>query len=194
MTGPPAVRVLCDGWLVREGGAVKDASSTVTLVESDAGVIVVDTGSPSCSDGLSRALSGLGVQPRVVRHVVNTHLHVDHCGSNDMFRDAVFYAHRLEDPPVGTRKISAEVELARGVRVVPTPGHTRGSVSVLVESDQRYAICGDAIPTKANYESHAPPAIHFDRALALRSMDMLLAWAQVVVPGHDHPFAVLGKK
>ena len=191
---PPTVKVLCEGWLVRQGGRVVDASSTVTLLGARAGLVVVDTGAPSSAPALSGALSAHGVRPESVRHVVNTHLHVDHCGCNDLFPEAVFHAHALEDPPAGYRRVTGEVALAEGVRLVPTPGHTRGSISVLVESDRRYAVCGDAVPTKGNYESRTPPAVHFDRALAARSMDMVLGWAQTVVPGHDRPFDVMGKK
>ena len=190
----PVVRVLCEGWLVREGGTVVDASSSVTMVETDIGMVLVDSGSSACVAALSSALSENGVAPEDVEHVVNTHLHMDHCGANDLFTDAVFIAHELEDPPVGTRRVCGETGIARGVRLVHTPGHTRGSMSVLVESDRRYAICGDAVPTRANYESHAPPAMHFDRTLALKSMDMLLGWAQTVVPGHDRLFDTHGKK
>jgi len=190
----PAVRVLCEGWLVREGGTVVDASSTVTMIGTDIGAVLVDTGSSARVTDLSSALSQNGVAPEDVKFVINTHLHMDHCGANDLFPDAVFIAHELEDPPVGTRRISGETEIVRGVRLVHTPGHTRGSMSVLVESDRRYAICGDAIPTRANYESRAPPAVHFDRALALKSMEILLGWAQTIVPGHDRLFNIIGKK
>lgn len=193
MTRLPTVRVLCEGWLVRDGGTVTDASSTVTMIDTDAGTVLVDTGARSSADKLSKALSESDVRPEEVAHVVNTHMHVDHCGCNDMFPDAVFHAHGLEGPPIGTRRVSGEIQLMSGVRLVPTPGHTRGSISVFVESDRRCAICGDAIPTKANYDSHSPPAIHFDRALALMSMDMVLGWAQTVVPGHDPPFDAIEK-
>jgi glyoxylase-like metal-dependent hydrolase (beta-lactamase superfamily II) len=74
-----------------------------------------------------------------------------------------------------------------------TPGHTSGSISVFVEGDRRYVMCGDAIPTRANYESMLPPAVHMDRKLALMSMDRILSWAEIVVPGHDPPFEVSEK-
>lgn len=194
MTGRPSVQVLCEGWLVREGGVVVDASSTVTLLEADIGRVLVDTGSAAYSDDLLSALSARGLSPEDISHVVNTHLHADHCGSNQLFADAVFYANALEDPPIGTRRTYGDTPLAVGVKLVPTPGHTRGSISVMVESERRFAICGDAVPTRANYESHTPPAIHFDRTLAVRSMEMVLRWAHRVVPGHDAPFEVLAKE
>lgn len=194
MRGVPEVSVLCEGWLVREGGTVVDASSTVTMIEAQVGKVLVDTGASSCSDALLSALSSHGMAPDEVSHVVNTHLHMDHCGANDLFSKAVFHAHEAEDPPIGTRRVGGEAQLAPGVRLVHTPGHTRGSMTVFVEADRRYAVCGDAIPTAANWESRSPPAIHFDRAVAVRSMQLILGRAQTVIPGHGAPFSVVAKE
>jgi len=81
-----------------------------------------------------------------------------------------------------------------GVEVVHTPGHTAGSVTVFVRAEKRYAICGDAIPTKANYDSHVPPFIAIDKNLATKSMDAIIASADTIIPGHDAPFDIQGKK
>ncbi|MDH3364662.1 MAG: hypothetical protein OEM29_01440 [Thermoplasmata archaeon] len=75
-----------------------------------------------------------------------------------------------------------------------TPGHTAGSVTIIVEAEQRCAICGDAIPAKANYDAGVPPAIHTGRRLATHSMNRILSWAEIVIPGHDTPFEVARKK
>ncbi len=190
----PKVVVIQEGYIIRERNTVLDASSTVTMVESGRRRLVVDTGAPQrCSD-LRGALSRLGLRARDFGHVVNTHLHVDHCGCNELFSAALMCAHKAESPPLGILVLDDELFLMPGVTVLHTPGHTPGSISVLVEADRRYAICGDAIPTKANYDSHSPPFINVDRRLALKSMDALLAWADMVVPGHGGPFEVLRKK
>jgi N-acyl homoserine lactone hydrolase len=190
----PVVKVLCEGFLVREGSRVLDASSTVTLVSGSGGDILVDTGAAHHRDDLLSALDTLGLSPSSVGAVVNTHLHVDHCGNNDLFGRARFYAHRSEKPPIGTVRVDEKTPLGPGVSLVPTPGHTEGSVTVFVESDLRYAICGDAIPAKANHDSRAPPAVNIDPGLALASLDLISSWAQVVVPGHGPPFKTIGKK
>ena len=192
--GRPSVDVLCNGTIVRDGPRVVDASSTVTVVESGIGRIVVDTGSPLRLDRLTSVFASSGVGMDSIVAVINTHLHIDHCGGNDLFEGAVRYAHRLEEPPIGTAFVEDGSVLADGVTVLGTPGHTTGSITVLVEAERRYAICGDAIPTRSNYETMAPPAIHIDRRLAVESMDRILAWADIVVPGHDAPFEVRGKK
>jgi len=190
----PAVKVLCEGFLVREGSRVLDASSTVTLVSRPGGDILVDTGAAHHRDDLVSALDASGLLPSSIAVVVNTHLHVDHCGNNDLFGRAHFYAHRSENPPIGTVRVDEKKSLGPGVSLVPTPGHTEGSLTVFVESDMRYAICGDAIPTKANYDSRAPPAVNVDPGLALASLDLISSWAHVVIPGHGPAFRTIGKK
>jgi glyoxylase-like metal-dependent hydrolase (beta-lactamase superfamily II) len=47
--------------------------------------------------------------------------------------------------------IEGEVEVAPGVRVLPTPGHSRGHQSVIVDGGDEAAIfCGDVLPTAAH--------------------------------------------
>lgn len=190
----PAVKVLCQGFLVRDGVRVLDASSTVTLVMVPRNSILVDTGAAHHREDLVSALDSSGMSPARIVSVVNTHLHIDHCGNNDLFGRTRFYAHRAEDPPIGTVSVRDGMNLAPGVSLVHTPGHTKGSISVFVESDLRYAICGDAVPTKANYDSRTPPAINIDPELALKSLDVIGSWAEVIVPGHGPPFRTIGKK
>ncbi|OGS42222.1 MAG: hypothetical protein A3K67_02475 [Euryarchaeota archaeon RBG_16_62_10] len=193
MTGE-VVRIVLEGHLVRDGARVVDASSTVTLVEAAGMKILVDSGKASERKALLRSISGLGVDPDDINIVVNTHLHADHCGGNDLFASAKVYAHAAENPPAGSIRVAQEMVLARNVALVPTPGHTLGCLSVFVRADRKYAIAGDALPTKENYDAHAPPSVNVDPRLALRSMDAIVAFADVVVPGHGGPFEVLGKK
>jgi glyoxylase-like metal-dependent hydrolase (beta-lactamase superfamily II) len=190
----PTVRVIREGYLVRTGGTVTDASSTVTMVESAGTRIIVDSGSPRECDLLKDALESARIAPGSVSHLVNTHLHVDHCGCNGLFEKARVYAHVHESPPVGVVRISERTSLLPGVELVPTPGHTEGSLSVFVTTKKRYAICGDAIPTKGNYDGLVPPAVNIDPKLALQSLKAITNWAEVVVPGHGPPFEVLAKK
>jgi glyoxylase-like metal-dependent hydrolase (beta-lactamase superfamily II) len=185
-----SVRSILDGRLVRSGNTILEASSTVSLVVSAEKRMIVDTGSPTDLKLLREALRTASVRPDEVDIVVNTHLHMDHIGGNSLFPNARFYAHRLENPPLETTRVSEGFELLPGVELVLTPGHTAGSISVLVHADRRYAICGDAIPTKANVENHVPPSININPQLALKSLDSLEASADVIVPGHEAPFEV----
>lgn len=187
--------VLCEGYIVRDDGArIIDASSTVTLIISEELLIVVDTGAYARIGELAAALAGANISSEEIDVVVNTHLHMDHCGGNEVFPNARRYAHRLEDPPIGTMAAEEGTEICEGVSVIETPGHTKGSISVLVKSDRDYVVSGDALPTRSNYESMTPPAIHVDRRLAVSSMERVVSLADVVVPGHGPPFEILRKK
>ncbi len=188
------VQVIREGRIVREGARIVDASASVTLVSAGGRRLVVDTGSPSECGALRTAVEKVGIILDEVDFVVNTHMHIDHCGCNDLFRRARLVAHPSERPPAGAMVVSKETELLPSVRILPTPGHTEGSITVLAQAEKRYAICGDAIPTKENYEKHVPPFINTNPRLALWSMDAILAWADVVVPGHGPPFEVMRKK
>ncbi|UCE45612.1 MAG: MBL fold metallo-hydrolase [Methanobacteriota archaeon] len=185
---------MCEGFVVREGIRVIDASSTVVYIRTSHGPIIVDTGSTSRIGMLRENLALCSLAPEAVKMVVNTHLHNDHIGGNSLFSGAVAMAHKLENPPFDTVRVADDHCISDGVTVLETPGHTLGSITVLVKGDRRYAVCGDAIPTKANYETSTPPAIHVNRRLAVESMNRILSWAEVVIPGHDAPFELSGKK
>lgn len=173
---------------------MEEAASNVVLLRTKALNIVVDTGALGDDRKIVDGLKAEGLTLEDIDVVVNTHLHMDHCGCNDLFESARFYAHRLENPPAGTARVDGDTTLTEGVRIVPTPGHTEGSISLFVEADHKYAVCGDAIPTKANYDAHVPPAVNIDRRLALASLDIIASWADIVVPGHEPPFEVVRKK
>jgi len=143
-----------------------------------AGAILVDTG-VGFHDRLIKewkvvnrhaadALAEHDLSPADVHIVINTHLHFDHCGQNAVFKHAPFYIQRAElerariDEPVkewfdfaGARfeLIDGDAEIADGVRVLATPGHTVGHQSVLVETGEGEAVMiGDAAYTSRIYQ------------------------------------------
>ena len=188
------VVIVREGFITREGPEIKDASSSVSLVESGGQRLIVDTGSPRDCTALRSSLGDMGVPIDSIKHLVNTHLHIDHVGCNHLFRNAVTYAHALESPPIGTVKVTESLAVLPGVTIIPTPGHSYGSITVLVDGTKRYAICGDAIPTRENYQKHVPPFINVDPILALESMDAIASYAEIIVPGHGAQFEVIRKK
>jgi N-acyl homoserine lactone hydrolase len=89
--------------------------------------------------------------PRDVAHVVNTHLHFDHCGGNRLFPGVPIHvqgreladARSLNDYTIrewvdfdGATYVEheGEVELLPGIRLLPAPGHTDGHQVVVVET------------------------------------------------------------
>ena len=140
----------------------------VHVIDHPDGRVLVDTGltqlHPAVAD-MDPRLTPLSAQADIdlasIDLVINTHLHFDHCGGNHLFADRPIYVQRqeLDDarneedytipewvdaPGVQYVPVDGELELLPGVRLVPAPGHTRGSQVVVVESgDGPVVICGD---------------------------------------------------
>jgi N-acyl homoserine lactone hydrolase len=179
------VDVLCEGMIRRDGKVVLEAHSSSTLVRTDRHILVVDTSSTSNRSKLISALERLKVPPEDVDTVVITHDHHDHCENNDLFPKAKVIMFSSEPEHEGE-----ETPIDPSARLVRTPGHTPGSVSLFVEAERRYAIVGDALPIKDNFLKWVPPGVNYDPEKALRSMKRIVDWADVVVPGHDAPFEI----
>jgi glyoxylase-like metal-dependent hydrolase (beta-lactamase superfamily II) len=84
-------------------------------------------------------------------------------------------------------------ELPGRPAVIPTPGHTLGSVSFHFQ-DRDTVICGDALVTRDPYTGATGPrlvarAATGDAALARESLDAIAAThAHTVLPGHGDPW------
>ena len=143
-----------------------------------AGAILVDTGVGWPDDMLkdwkivnrhaADAMAEHDLSPADVRIVINTHLHFDHCGQNAVFKHAPFYIQRPElerarrEETVAAQwfdfagarfeLVDGDAEVAEGVRVVATPGHTVGHQSVIVDTPDGGAVMiGDAAYTADIY-------------------------------------------
>lgn len=188
----PRVYLLKPGSILRDqAGNILDARSSVTLIESERGRIIVDSGQEGDGEEILLALADLGLEGLDIDIIVNTHSHPDHCANNHLFSQAMVIF------PVDGELI------APGVRALATPGHSPDSISLVVDSaihptggngiaqgTRRVVIAGDALPTLGNFQKRVPPALHYDRALAVASMDKIIAIADMVIPGHDRPFSV----
>jgi N-acyl homoserine lactone hydrolase len=95
------------------------------------------------------ALSEIGVAPDDIVAVAVSHLHFDHCGQLQQFsapvyiQSAEFEASKeagytvpewAEVPEDRLRLVSGDQEIASGIRLLSTPGHTPGHQSILVEA------------------------------------------------------------
>ena len=126
--------------------------------------------------------------------VVNTHLHFDHCGGNHLFAGLPIYVQRreLDDarseddytirewvdaPGVQYVPVDDELELLPGLRVVPAPGHTRGSQVVVVETGGRPVVVGGDVAT-LHAELDEPRT---EGQLRVRALDPDLVWL-----AHEH--------
>lgn len=168
------------GSIVRKGDIILFASSAVVLYGGDPPV-VIDTALRQEWGEIKKGIEEICPVEKVGA-VVNTHLHLDHTGCNPYF-DAPVYGPRREQIWLDAHDLSI-----RGLSILDTPGHMWEHISVLLETDKRVVVAGDAIPIKGNYEKWVPPNIHVDREVALQSMKKIADVADIIVPGHEDPF------
>jgi N-acyl homoserine lactone hydrolase len=119
--------------------------------------------------GIDAALAAHGHDITEVRLIVNSHLHFDHCGNNDRFPGVPIYVQAAEyqasqDPNYTVPEwvdfegaeyavIDGDVQVAKGVRILSTPGHSPGHQSVVFETaDGVVVLAGQAIYARAEYE------------------------------------------
>lgn len=108
-----------------------------------------------------------------------------------LVRSGALWAKRIEE--VRTFGDDGALDVPGSPKVVPTPGHTRGHVSLHLP-DRDVVIAGDALVTLNPYTGGSGPqlmarAATADSQLALASLDRLAATgATAVLPGHGDPW------
>jgi glyoxylase-like metal-dependent hydrolase (beta-lactamase superfamily II) len=121
---------------------------------------------------LAEALAAYGVSVADVTAVGNCHLHLDHAGHNHRFAGIPIFVQRREwsmvhepdytvaewvdAPGLSYEVLDGETEVAPGIRVLPTPGHTAGHQSLVVEtSGGPVLIAGQAVLTLDEWAGRA---------------------------------------
>ena len=177
----------------------------VLLLENDDGWTLVDTGTANSVGRIRDAIEALRSGPEDLKRIFLTHQHDDHTGgaqgllewaphaevgappheaevisgrrSKDPSSNWVvrYLARNTELPTVPVGKVLREGDLVSGFRVVSTPGHTLGHVSLLRDSDGLLftADAFGAMPRKMRVGVRR--ALCADPALARRSAQKLLA-------------------
>ncbi|HTX45359.1 MAG TPA: N-acyl homoserine lactonase family protein [Solirubrobacteraceae bacterium] len=153
-------------------------------------------------------LDRLGVSPADIRFVVQTHLHFDHIGTLGHFPDVEIVVHEREleaaragegyvgdfdDPTLGWRPVAGDHDLFGdgSVRLLETPGHSAGHMSLLIALEQTgpVLLTADASDNWHQWTGrHRPRAFH-SREQAAESMERLHEVAAeqdpLIVFGHD---------
>jgi glyoxylase-like metal-dependent hydrolase (beta-lactamase superfamily II) len=133
----------------------------VLLLENDDGWTLVDTGTENSVERIRNAITALGSGPEDLKRIFLTHQHNDHTGGlsgllewaphaevgappheaevisgrreKDPFSNPVlrFLSRNAELPTAPVGKVLREGDFVSGFRIISTPGHTRGHVSLL---------------------------------------------------------------
>jgi N-acyl homoserine lactone hydrolase len=169
-------QIVVTGFLIRhpEGPFLFDTGFGVTTNEA---IEAYKTVRRDITDALRVA----GVVPKDVRAIANCHLHFDHGGGNQRFPGTTIIAQKAEvDNAHGANytiatdvidftgarfeTLDGEGQIADGLRIIPTPGHTSGHQSLVVETKQgRVILSGQAHNFASDFATH-----RYARELAAR--------------------------
>ena len=126
-------------------------------------------------DTLEKSLVKHGFSKEDITDVFLSHLHFDHCGQNAAFPGVPIFVQQSEWDVAwdegytitewldfeGARyeRVRGDVEIAPGIRLLATPGHTPGHQSVSVETDEGLVlIVGQAAQDAREFATKQPDA------------------------------------
>lgn len=211
-----SIDVLLDGQSVRTRQGIV-GFCTVLLLEGRERTLV-DVGHVGRRNVLVEALRARGLTPADIDNVVVSHAHWDHAQNLDVFGAAKLLIHPDERryaaaphpndwaTPAWTgsmieheRERIVEVdegfEIEPGIRVLHTPGHSVGSISLLVDSEAGVcAVSGDVLHYSEAALTERNPVVFWDADQASASIKRLVSESDLIYPGHDRPFRVTASR
>jgi N-acyl homoserine lactone hydrolase len=168
----PGERVVVNAWVVQhpEATILVDTGLADHVPADDVERLGI-RGTP-----ITQVLAGVGLSPADIDLVINCHLHADHAGGNVHFRGTPILVQPAEleaarDPDY---TVAEDVDLADGrwevregeheplpgIRVIPTPGHSPGHQSVLIETDAGPLLLAGQVFREASAYARALTALH----------------------------------
>ncbi|WP_457551222.1 N-acyl homoserine lactonase family protein [Desulfobacula sp.] len=170
-------------------------------------------------DGLAKH----DLTPADIDIVIHTHLHTDHCENDYKCNNALFYIHEKElesvhDPhPLDyryledyiddieengqIRVVTEDMEILDGIRVKHTPVHTKGGLTVFIDTAKGQAAITGFCIIDENYNPPPeikgmemdliPPGTHVDVYSAYDIMKEIKKEADILIPLHEPRFAAI---
>lgn len=163
------------------------------------------------------ALAGVGVKPEEIDIVIQTHLQWDHCANTNQCKNAkvlvqeeelrfAFAPHPILAPTyekslfkgLNFVVVKGNYEVAPGIELLFTPGHTPGCQSVVINTAHGKAVITGFCCLKENFgpPADAPervkevtpvisPGIHINAQDGFESMLLVKGIADIPIPCHD---------
>jgi len=166
-------------------------------------------------------LAKWGLKPADIDIVIHTHLHNDHCENDDKCINAVFYVHEKELESIHNphpldfrymedyildiekkgqiKKLNEDTEIVPGIKMIHTPAHTEGGMTVLIDTEKgKAAITGFCLimenfnpppKIKAMEMEVIPPGTSINPKQAYDIMLKVRDMADILIPLHEPMFA-----
>ena len=159
--------------------------------------IIIDTGPRTYREEVKEQLEKITPLEKIQK-VIFTHLHYDHIGNFDLFPNAKFYAsgeeikyfenHKakaLLDPLLALKfniKLHA-LEDMNNLKVIETPGHTKGSISLWYEKE-KVLFSGDTLFRNGIGRMDLPNSSPGEMEPSLNRLKQI--GYKILCPGHDY--------
>ena len=160
---------------------------------------IVDLGTAGSESAIEQGLKAAGARWESVKHIVLTHLHDDHVGGlaeiaphvkATIYAGVGDLASIISPKPL---KPLAEGDEVFGMRIIDTPGHTLGHISVF-EPATGVLVAGDALRTSGGLDG-SDPQYTTNESKANDSVRKLAAMdIKAILPGHGEPLTVGASK
>jgi len=172
-------------------------------------LILFDTGTYGCRKVLLEKLQSLGYYPQNIDYLILSHSHYDHsmnwrlfpraeilmhevefkyareCGDGHYLVDGKTLSEGLEKSGRLSIVTEKETELLKGITLLHTPGHTPGSMSALININEKIvALAGDAVKNIQEARDKKV-AITMDPVNSSASIKKLIERSNLIIPGHD---------
>ncbi|MHA2180807.1 MAG: MBL fold metallo-hydrolase [Promethearchaeota archaeon] len=165
-----------------------DSGCSVYLINTNSndGLVLIDCGMQL---NMIKKINKIGLNPMHIKHCIITHFHIDHIGAcadlKDYNKIVKFYAHELDATPIEEKgyeretaarwygvnykpiklekRFKGEFEILKAgeyeFQCIHTPGHTPGSISVLLETEGKKILFGQdlhgpMIPGVSNFNEY----------------------------------------
>ena len=165
---------VCDGiYAVGGPNLSRSEDAYVYLVDAKSCLVLIDAGVGYGNDKIEKNIRSLGSEPAQVWHIIATHCHIDHIGGLHLWRDkygSKIIAHELDRAGIEGKNNELTAASMYGVdyrpvmldtilsgehnqirlgemefKVLHTPGHTPGSISVYIDTPEGRVLFGQDI-------------------------------------------------
>lgn len=181
--------------------------SSCVLLRNEKRNILFDTGNGYMFHQMKRMFAERHLDFDDIDTVVLSHLHWDHTFNYSFFPRAQYILSLVEwehannllsrdifvDESILAFLRTASVRFVRndgeeifpGMKILMTPGHTPGSISLLLEQDgEKWIFTGDAVKTRGELRE-ASAGMSYDSAVTKATVERIRGLADRILPGHD---------